>query len=1115
MVLRRRSLLCALALLAAVISPPTLAQTTAPSGAPCDPWAARLISFQGTLSVRSGGFTRVSQASLNDTFCVGDVLEVGAYSRAALQLPDQTVVRVDQGTVITFAAPKDDKRTWLDILKGAVHIISRDPRALRVITPFANAGIEGTEFFVGVNADAATVIVYEGRVKVENAVGSATAGSGESVLAQAGRAPVLQQVVRPRDAVQWTLYFPPTSSGPLPAADAEPPAGGADAAFYIGRAESRLSVGQVAGAQADLDAALKLAPGSGEALARQSVIALTQNDTAKAVELADQAVAAAPASAAARLARSYARQAQFNIPGAIEDLQAAAAAHPDNALVQARLAEMWLATGDVRRSERAARAAVAADPQLVLAHTVLGFNQLTRIDLEAAETTFLEAIRLQSASPLPWLGLGLTRIRRGHLAAGREDIESAVILDPSGSLLRSYMGKAYFEEKRDRLSAAQYQLAKELDPQDPTPWFYDALRLQTVNQPERALQNLRKSIELNDNRGVYRSRFLLADDAAVRNAGVSAIYDELGFPVLAVVEGTDGLAESYGNSSAHRLLANAYADLPRYDISRVSEALQAQIRQPLSVPPIDLQESSDNQIIARGIATARVGVNEYNSLFNRNELRLEVDGLVGSLDTAGNQVVFSGLQGRTGFALSQFHYDSDGYGENTDAEKNIYDGFVQYEVSPTTSLQLDARYSDYSTGYTFLAFDPEYALFPLTLAEDADTYRFNGRHESSPGNDLIWTLGYQDLQFDASDYNTGDLQLRSIRETYVAELQSLNRMGDLQLVSGLGYIDATNRAPLFTTETADTDDANGYIYAQWRPNSGNLTLIGGFGLDVFDSDPGGELPYLERQHLSPKVGLVWNPVASTTVRAAAFQSLRRPLMADQTIEPTQVASFNQFFTGLEQFYGDPEGTVSTRVGLSVDQVLTDSVFAGVQGAVRHLEVPYLYFQFDELGDFSYQWVDRSWREKSASAYLYKTIAGTDGGPLQGWSASLSLSADYEAQSRPQGYSGPEGILDLDTTTIPLGLAIFSPGGLGLRLVPSYVHQDGRFSVDLGQPVFDTSEDGWIADVLVQFRLPKRYGILSAGARNVFDNELNLTEADPLNPRIATRRLVFANINFIF
>ena len=76
----------------------------------------------------------------------------------------------------------------------------------------------------------------------------------------------------------------------------------------------------------------------------------------------------------------------------------------------------------------------------------------------------------------------------------------AVGLDSSNSLLRSYLGKAYFEEKRDPLDAKQFAIAKELDPLDPTPYLYDAIRLQSVNRPVEAMHTMQKSIELNDNR---------------------------------------------------------------------------------------------------------------------------------------------------------------------------------------------------------------------------------------------------------------------------------------------------------------------------------------------------------------------------------------------------------------------------------------------------------------------------------------------------------------------------------------------------------------------------------------------------------------------------------------
>ena len=76
--------------------------------------------------------------------------------------------------------------------------------------------------------------------------------------------------------------------------------------------------------------------------------------------------------------------------------------------------------------------------------------------------SFQEAIKLGPAAPLPRLGLGLAKIKRGDLEAGRREIDIAVGLDSANALLRSYLGKAYFEEKRSPLDAQQLAIAKEL-----------------------------------------------------------------------------------------------------------------------------------------------------------------------------------------------------------------------------------------------------------------------------------------------------------------------------------------------------------------------------------------------------------------------------------------------------------------------------------------------------------------------------------------------------------------------------------------------------------------------------------------------------------------------------
>ena len=191
---------------------------------------------------------------------------------------------------------------------------------------------------------------------------------------------------------------------------------------------------------------------------------------------------------------------------------------------------------------------------------VLGFAALTRIDIGQAKAAFERAIELDSAEPLARLGLGLGKIRGGHLEAGRRELEIAAALDPNSSLLRSYLGKAYFEERRGPLDADQFQIAKELDPNDPTPYFYDAIRKQTENRPVEALRDLETSIELNDNRAPYRSRLLLDEDRATRGVSLARIYDDLGFDRLGLVEATKSLNQRSGQ--LRRLIASCPTPTP-------------------------------------------------------------------------------------------------------------------------------------------------------------------------------------------------------------------------------------------------------------------------------------------------------------------------------------------------------------------------------------------------------------------------------------------------------------------------------------------------------------------------------------------------------------------------
>ena len=102
--------------------------------------------------------------------------------------------------------------------------------------------------------------------------------------------------------------------------------------------------------------------------------------------------------------------------------------------------------------------------------------------------------------------------------------------------------------RRTRSPPSSSRIAKELDPNDPTPWLYNAIRLQSENRPVEALRNIEKSIELNDNRAVYRSRELLDQDRAARGASLARIYNDLGFQQLGINEATKSLSFDPGNA---------------------------------------------------------------------------------------------------------------------------------------------------------------------------------------------------------------------------------------------------------------------------------------------------------------------------------------------------------------------------------------------------------------------------------------------------------------------------------------------------------------------------------------------------------------------------------------
>lgn len=1131
----RRTLLCFQVICLAAI---VIAIALAPGisfAATCEQWAGKVVSLQGTVDAKVAGGTQWQPAKLNDTYCPGDMLRTGRRSRAEVALQNHPLLRLDENSTITFAGMKDERTSLIDMLSGAALFFSRVTRNLEVRTATVNAGVEGTEFFIRVEEGKTSLSVFEGKVLASNEAGSLPVTTGQSAVAEKGKAPVPVLIIRPRDAVQWAIYYPPVIyarpddfqsvsdpglkgmlqksvdsywkgdlTGAFSAIEGAPQ-DTSDPVFFTYRASLLLTVGRVDEARADIDQALRLDPKNSDAFALQSIVAVAQNDQAKALDLAQKAVEAGPKSPTAKIALSYAQQAGFNLEGALNSVNEAITLAPENALAWARLADLRQSFGELEASLTAANKAATLAPGLSRTQTVLGFAYLTEVNTREAIVTFGKAIELDQSDPLPRLGLGLAKIREGHLEEGRRELEIAATLDPDNGLVRSYLGKAYYEEKRDKLATGQYDMAKTLDPLDPTSYFYDAILKQTVNRPVEALHELQKAIELNDNRAVYRSKLLLDSDLAARSSSLARIYNDLGFQLRALAEGWNSVNTDPTNFSAHRFLADSYFALPRHEVARVSELLVSQLLQPINITPIQPQAAVSNLFLISSQGPSAIGFNTYNPLFNRDQATVLASGMVGENSTWSGEGIASGIYQKLSLSAGYSKFKTDGWRENADQDDEIITVFAQYELSYKTSIQAEYRYRDNTRGDLLQKFFPEDVYLGETNTIETHSTRVGLRHEFSPNSIIISNFTYQDVDYNSRDDNLfyfpgsplTSIGAHTSENAYGGEVQHLYRTKYFNLVSGVGYFDVDGSIDT-TVETLfpppddifrdsinnDVKQTNVYMYSYIKPLS-NLTLTVGASGDFMDGDN----PAIGNQdQFNPKFGIMWSPVPNTTLRAAAFRVLRKTVPSEQTIEPTQVAGFNQFFD-------DYVGTKAWRYGGAIDQKFTKDIYGGLEYSYRDTEVPGL--------DFSGNAIRSGWDEDLARAYLFWT-------PHPWW--ALRSEYQYEKYIRDETKL-TDGMVNVDTNRVLLGVNFFHPSGLGASVSGTYNNQDGEFErIEFGGGTFENGSDTfWLVDASVNYRLPKRYGFVTVGANNLFDENFKYFEVDRRNPHLQPGRMIYSKI----
>jgi tetratricopeptide (TPR) repeat protein len=1042
------------------------------------------VSVQGNVDLQRAGtpdWIRIKR--LDTSVCTGDRVRTSPLSRAALFVQPETIVRVDQNTTIALSQTTAEIVVEFfqdEIIRaardaqscGAGYFITRFPKKLRVTTPHMNAAVEGTEFEVDVRCASTELAVIEGAVRSQNLATNVDSlvSDGQMIVAGPSSPGAVTTLVKPADAVQWVLYYPPLSGikdeAELPAAEqCRKLATPADRSCLTQRAETLLHLGRSDEALRELDEFLRRDPGNGDANALRAVVQIAGNDTAAALQSANAATSAAPGSYRSWLALSYAQQAAFDLDAALASITKAQSLEPNSALLSARAAELLLALGRTRQAETAARAAVQASPDESRGHTVLGFVHLSQIDTKSARKDFETAIARNSLDALPRLGLGLVKIREGELIAGREELEIAVALDPTNSLLRSYVGKAYYEENtqdRNSLAASQFDLAEQFDPADPTPGFYDAILKYSETRPAEALEDLARSSALNDGRAVYRSRLLIEQDAAANNASQAVIYNDLGFHQLALTEAAQSLAVDPGSGPAHRFLSDSYATLPRHDISRASELLQSQLRQPLGAPPLQAQLANDIQFKTTFFGPATVGLNEFNPLFIADGLDLQVFGLAASHSTYADQVILNGLHGPVSFSLSQYAFETDGYRPNNDDEQRQYDAFVQMQFGANTSAQVEVTQAEREFGDLTSAFDPTFFFENIRQDLDLDTQRFGLRQLIDSRSDVLLSVIRQDRQESlVIDDPVFPATITTDQDSWKAEAQYLTSRASYDIIVGGSYFQADSQEEFITdffTEATQTEPrhVNGYGYV-YVPGPAGLDFQVGVSYDDLSSEVG------EQDEINPKLGVIWNATDALTLRAAGWRVLKRRINSDQGLEPTQLAGFNQFFD-------DRNGTVSEGGGLAADFAVSADVLAGLQFTRRNLDTP---FFLD--GEVLFQ----SQTEEVTSGYLY-------------WLPSKRLSVAVEP--RYQEFDAGFTFVQMELTEVPVSLRYFLPYGLWAGISATGVRQRGEFIGPGGVPVAG-SDDFLVLDAVIAYRLPRRWGTISLQGNNLLDEEFRFQEID--------------------
>lgn len=1075
----------------------------------CETPAGRLVAIEGRVEIKPVGTNAWSPARIEVRLCPGDQLAVRGAGRAAVVLSNDVLVRLDQNTTLNIptvsAQPAAKADSELGLVQGAVHVISRFRKRLGVSTPFVNALVDGTEFTVESSKSESRVIVAEGRVRTVNDAGEVMVTAGQAVEAGLNTAPKPIQV-RPLDAIQWAIHYPQivrledkdwaelpqVRSDALKSAQAAAASGQfqealarlgsmgeADAPRVMAfRASLYLGLGRIDEARHILTDMAVQVEHDPDLSAVLTIIRVTRNENSEALAQAQTMAQSHPESVSAQLALSYARQANRQVKEALTAAERATELAPDNDTAWKRRAELELSLGRIPAGAESARKALSIQSS-PSAHTMLGFAQLLSGEIVGAEASLKSALGSDGVDSMAHFGLGLIQIGKGNVADGRREVEIAVLLDPSNAELRSYLGRSYLLEQRDKVAGDQFELAKCLDPASPTPWYLDAYRKLYHNDPVGALADQQQALALNDNRAVFRSSELLDKDRAVRSASLAQAYYTIGFDQPMQSAAMRALADDPSSAAGHLLLAEAYKESGLNETARYSELLQYELRQPLGQRPITADSDMFN-IVAAGLGN-NLSPEETTSLFDRQQQHFEATLAGGSQGRQYGSLLASQTGEDAQLNFSYFDYRTSGSGKN---ENVAYSGgrfSYLYAPNAQTHILLDARYGDLSLGIGTSAQSLlQFSVVPQSAyTTNFQQFRVAVRHQVSESNEwLVMASNGRQTQNNSGAYfyqGVEHAHFSTVQNDQTQDLagQYVHNEAAYSLIVGAhlfkdGYSTKSTFSAIpdyYATNSQSHDNVYGYFNG--RVTQGMQILAGLSYNHLY-------VPYQKSpDRLNGKFGLALEPLLRTRLKLAIFNTVQELSQQSEMLEPTQFNGFNQRLSDLVP------GSRTLKRALRFEQGFGVASEAGFEVSNRKLDVPGTVCFTDNCTG--------TWHEYRQEAYISLPVSNNFAVSARWINERLNFDHS-ELLLSPYFFATINLPLELRTESWPLRFWFRFSETLSAQLDASYIHQYAMGADPNVTPKqLQASASFWQANLALHYRQPGAQVTWDLIARNIFNH----------------------------